>query len=152
MLAHERRWEAYAQNKTQETLSKLKTRPHIGWCSLPKGKSVKDAIGLRVAGDCLAPEVNDGDVVVLDSKVPKPGELAVIWFKGAAPIIKYLVSDLTFFYPYNPKSEIVLRAIVRQTNPMKQLAFELNDRVECIASVRTVFPADTFHTVTRRPA
>jgi hypothetical protein len=81
--------------------------------SLPAPQGVtSDAFGLVADGNCLAPTIEAGETILVEpDTLPRPGELAVVWFRGGlGPVGKVLHSPL-FGYPHNPDSdaEVVLR-------------------------------------------
>lgn len=45
--------------------------------------------GLSVQGDCMNPEIHDGDLIVVDpNEKPEPGDNVVVWQTRGGPIIK----------------------------------------------------------------
>jgi hypothetical protein len=99
-----------------------------------------EAFGLKMVGNCLAPRAVDGQIVVVESKLPEPGDLAVFWFKGQAmPAVKILCSPIVG-YPLHPESECIPIIEAEQLNPPKRYCVGL-DKIECIARVHSVMPA-----------
>jgi hypothetical protein len=106
---------------------------------LPKGVS-SDAFGLKIAGDCLARRAKDGQFVIVESQLPEPGDLAVIWLKGRdTPITKILTSRI-HGYPAHPDSECFTLVYLEQLNPPSRFCVSL-DKVECIARVHSIVRA-----------
>ncbi len=90
----------------------------------PTMKPGPNAYALRTEGDCLAPDINDGDVVICDPDAqPSLGDFIAIWWKGGSmpPGIKRLVSTLPprAFWDNDALEAVV---IVEQSNPPKRLA------------------------------
>jgi hypothetical protein len=99
-----------------------------------------DAFGLTISGNCLAPRAGNGQIVVVESKLPDPGDMAVFWFKGQhMPAVKILCSRI-IGYPLHPESECVPIIQMEQLNPPQRYAVRL-DKIECIARVHSVLPA-----------
>jgi hypothetical protein len=102
----------------------------------PEGAS-SEAFGLRVDGDCMAPHLRTGQVVIVDVGLPRVGELAVIWARGASrPIVKRLAEELIGF-PHHPESELAHAIMLEQTNPPKRYRIWANN-VERIMRVHAV--------------
>jgi hypothetical protein len=98
------------------------------------------AFGLKVAGSCLAPRVNDGETLIVDQGFPAPGDLAVFWFKGhEMPLVKILMTNLRGLWPLHPKSDVVPLCEVGQSNPRKRFRFSL-DKIERISRVSHIVP------------
>jgi len=115
------------------------TKDGIGEVPRPAGAS-RDAFGLVVQGDCLAPKVKNGQIVVVDKGLPKPGELAVIWAKGCdRPQVKYLAAPI-FGFPHHPESTVCHGIELEQLNPPRRLRIWA-DRVERIMRVAAVVEA-----------
>jgi hypothetical protein len=100
-------------------------------------KAPPDSFGLKISGNCLAPRARDGQFAIVESKLPKPGDLAVFWFKGhLMPTIKILSGPI-IGYPLHPESECIPIIQVEQLNPPQRYEVRL-DKIECIARVHSV--------------
>jgi hypothetical protein len=106
---------------------------------VPRPKTApSEAFGLKVVGDCLSPRVRDGQIVVVGPRLPKPGDICVIWFKGQEGCVtKILLTDIAGLYPHNPKSNCIAIVEVEQLNPPRRYSCSI-DKIECIASVYSV--------------
>ena len=108
--------------------------------ALPAPKPTPERFGLIVAGSCLSPRVENGQVVVVEPGLPAPGDLAVVWLKGQSiPMIKVLRTAI-FGFPHNPKSEVICSINLEQLNPPDRFAVWA-DKVERVARVHSVLPA-----------
>jgi hypothetical protein len=105
---------------------------------LPRSADMPAEIfGLKMVGDCLAPRACEGQVVVVESRLPEPGDLAVFWLKGGTmPIVKVLRSPI-HGYPFHPESECIPIINVEQLNPPQRFSIRL-DKIECIGRVHSV--------------
>jgi hypothetical protein len=91
---------------------------------------------VKTIGDCMAPDVNDGDLVLCDpDQLPMAGDYVAVWWKGGErpPNIKRLVTTLPprAFWD-NADFEAVV--VVEQLNPPKRLAADMT-RVEAVHKV-----------------
>ncbi len=94
---------------------------------------------LVVEGNCLHPEIGDGDTVVIDPATwPQPGDFVAIHFNtGAQPIVKRLVDKV---YPRNfqihPEDEVEFTFRIEMLKPHKVL------RARCwlVAAIHRVVP------------
>lgn len=110
----------------------------IGGADIPTKGLPADYIALKIDGDCLVPRAHDGEIVIAERKLPKPGELAVFWFKGRArPVVKVLRTRLDLLYPFVPGGNCVAVIEFEQSNPPKRYAVSI-DEIECIARVHSV--------------
>ena len=111
-----------------------------GTGSFPLRDAPRGAFGLVVKGDCLAPKVRDGQILVIRKGLPKPGELVVIWAQGAPmPIVKVLTHRITGF-PHHPGSNVVCGIELEQLNPPKRYRVWA-DKIDRIMSVHSVVEA-----------
>ena len=99
-----------------------------------------EAVACNIRGGCLAPVVCDGDVVIAEPVLPKPGELAVVWPVEGTPLIKYLTTSLDYGFPHSPKSNVALLIRLRMLNPPTAF-FVRADKVERIWRVVRIIPA-----------
>jgi len=114
--------------------------PGLGTAVLLPRRTPAECVTLKVDGDCLDPKLRHGQIVIVERKMPKSGELAVFWFKGAErPIIKILRTGLDHIYPYVPGGNCVAMIEFEQTNPPKRFRAQV-DRIACIARVHSVLP------------
>lgn len=98
-----------------------------------------DAYGLIVAGDCLAPAINDGDLVIGSPHcAPEVGGLVVLHFKdGRRPMLKRLVcrpAPLSM-----SKGNVVGLVMVATSNPPKQFGVPVTE-LSALHGVRQVIP------------
>ena len=108
----------------------------VNW---PAGASSK-AFGLVITGHCLEPKVRDGQVVIVEQGLPKPGELAVVWAKGwEIPQVKILAREIVGF-PHHPANNCVHGIELEQLNPPRRLKIWA-DRVERNMRVHAVVDA-----------
>ncbi len=95
---------------------------------------------LEIAGHCLAPDIDEGDHVIIDlERWPSPGEVAVFFFKsGGAPAIKRLVMvPPRYFMRMAATSEVVGMVLAESTNPPTQWQVRL-DQLEAMYPVAGV--------------
>jgi hypothetical protein len=119
-----RRFKAYRAN------------PDIGHVSRSQDMPL-GVFGLRVAGACLAPRLMDGQIVIVEPRLPTPGDLAVVWVKGQSmPVIKILRTEIIGF-PHHPQSELVSSIDMEQLSPPGRLSIWA-DKVDCIARVHSI--------------
>jgi len=112
------------------------TKDGIGEVPRPAGTS-RGAFGLVVTGDCLSPKVKNGQVVIVDKGLPKPGELAVVWATGLAmPQVKVLAAPIRGF-PHHPESTVCHGIELEQLNPPRRFRIWA-DRIEKIMRVAAV--------------
>ena len=121
------------------------TAPHRAketraYMSVPKELAAKitdpETYSLIVTGDCLAPEINDGDqVVVCPSTQPEAGDFAIIWTKDGNCAVK----RLTLAVP--PESmmratggDVMALVMCEQINPPKQFAVSA-DKISAVHKV-----------------
>jgi hypothetical protein len=125
-----------AEKLNAEQFEAYKAKGELG--RLPRSADVpSDAIALKVSGDCLSPRVRDGQLVIVEPRLPVSGDIAAIWLKGEPmPAIKILRTEILGF-PHNPKSDCITSINVEQLNPPERFTFWA-DRVECIARVHSV--------------
>ena len=98
------------------------------------------AIAFALRGSCLEPILYEKDFVIAEPVLPKRGELAVIWPAGEGPMIKYLESELEWFFPHNPKSEIALEVQLRMLNPPRSFGISAAE-IDRIWRVSKIVPA-----------
>ena len=90
------------------------------------GAFVPDAYGCVLKGDCLAPEINDGDMALASpSREALEGDFVILYFtNGAAAQIKRLV--MAPMVPVGTKlhsdSDVLPIVMVEMLNPPRQLA------------------------------
>jgi hypothetical protein len=115
------------------------TADGIGEVPRPSGTS-RDAFGLVVDGDCLAPKVRNGQVIIVEKGLPRPGELAVVWAKGLdRPQVKILAREL-FGFPHHPESTVCHSVELEQLNPPRRFRMWA-DGVDKIMRVSAVVDA-----------
>lgn len=110
-------------------IPKPKPLPNIPF---PTFEDIPDVFAMKLAGDCLAPELMDGDdVVFTKAEAPRAGDIAIFILRpeevregGYQSLIKRLVLGIppwvTFPWRENPKSEVRALAIAAQSNPPRQ--------------------------------
>ena len=118
--------------------------------------------GLTVAGDCLAPHIRDGQVILVDRTAPyKAGDLVVIFRKREATpggcfqgIVKRLVTAPPFFvrFPFkdHPESEVQALIMVEQLNPRGRFTIRCAD-ILGIHRCMGIMPADVVQTPSSWP-
>ncbi len=88
------------------------------------------AYALPVVGDCMAPAICDGDMLIVSPDAPvAEGEPVVIWPLSGDPKLKRLVSPATLhkFVPLSPASEV---------DPLFLFKADDNDRVLMVRASR----------------
>ena len=97
-----------------------------------------DAYALTVDGDCLAPEIKDGDRVVASPSAPlRSGDYAVLYGEKGGASVKRLVSvpdPKLWGRDLGPKSEICPVLVVEMTNPPEWL-FAPYDKLDAVHAV-----------------
>jgi hypothetical protein len=110
--------------------------PEVSHWPLP-ADAHPETFGLQIVGNCLAPRALEGQVVLVEPTMPKPGELAVFFFQGGGLPICKMLSRPIFGYPHHPESEVIPVAEIEQLNPPKHFHVLLN-KVEAIGRVHSV--------------
>jgi hypothetical protein len=97
----------------------FKGKKPVGFVNAPRGID-PTSYAATVRGDCMSPQLNDGDVVVISPKtVVRPGMIVAFSFKsGAEGTIKRLKSEL--FKPATVGSNCQLLITVEMDNPREQ--------------------------------
>ena len=89
------------------------------------GVLLLDAYGCPLKGDCLSPEINEGDMpLVSPSAEPKEGDFVVLYFvSGAVPLMKRLVMApmVPIGTKLHPDSDVMPIVVVEMLNPPRQL-------------------------------
>lgn len=110
-----------------------KPRPGIPF---PDLASIPEIYGMKLQGDCLAPDLLDGDEVVFSSTEPvQAGDLVHLILRpelvppgGLQCAIKRLVMAIppyvTFPWTENPKSDVHALVLAEQRNPPGQYAIK----------------------------
>ncbi len=102
-----------------------------------------DAYGCPLRGDCLAPEINDGDMALASpSAVPKVGDFVVLYGKdGGTPWLKRLVMlpGVPVGTPLHPDSDVMFLVVVEMLNPPRQFNIPL-DRLSAMHAVVGMIP------------
>ena len=97
-----------------------------------------DRYAMPVIGDCLAPEIQDGAVIIVDRTVPyAPGDLVVLFRRpvevGGQPraMVKRLVmappSWVSFPWQDHPQSDVLALVIVEMLNPKRRIVMRCAD-------------------------
>lgn len=97
---------------------------------------------IKVDGDCLSPEVNDGDPVVASPDAPViRGKLVVLYPKdGGKPSVKRAIMiPPPSMMEVHPDSEIMPLVIVEQLNPPREYRIDV-DKLEAVHGVLGVIP------------
>ena len=94
------------------------------------GTVFADTYGCRVHGDCLFPEIKDGDMALASpSAEPLRGDFVVLHFaSGAPPQIKRLVMapGIPVGTKLHPDSDVQFLVVVEMLNPPRQLMAPIN--------------------------
>ena len=70
-----------------------------------------------VEGDCMKPVLNDGEMAVIENRLPDPGEVGVIFFNdGQQPLVKR-IETLILNSTHHPESEVTQLVYFSQINP-----------------------------------
>ncbi len=97
-----------------------------------------DAYAVTVDGDCLAPEIGDGDCVVASPSAPlRSGDYALLYGKKGGASVKRLVTvpdPKLWPRDLGPKSEVIPVLVVEMTNPRKWL-FAPCDKLAAVHAV-----------------
>ena len=97
-----------------------------------------DAYAMQTEGDCLAPEIGDGDWVIASPSAPlRCGDYGVLYRKEGGPSVKRLViiPDPDLWNAHSaPGSEIIGVLVVEMTNPPKTL-FVSCDKLDAVHAV-----------------
>jgi hypothetical protein len=84
-----------------------------------------DAYGCPLHGDCLSPDIKDGDMALASpSAEARPGDFVVLYFaSGAPPQIKRLVMapGVPVGTKLHPDSDVQFLVVVEMLNPPRQL-------------------------------
>ena len=97
-----------------------------------------DRYAMPVIGDCLAPEIPDGALIIVDRTEPyAPGDLVVLFRRpleaGGQPraMVKRLVmappSWVTFPWQDHPESDVLAMMVVEMLNPRRRLTVRCAD-------------------------
>ena len=87
-----------------------------------------------VTGDCLAPDINDGDqALVSPATWPEPGDFVIVWPKVGPPKVKRLVLQVPK-WTAAPGSEVMPLVVLQQTNPPRSFGIGM-DRVRAVHKV-----------------
>ena len=97
-----------------------------------------DRYAMPVIGDCLAPEIPDGALVIVDRTEPyKPGDLVVLFRRPVEPggqpraMVKRLLmappSWVSFPWQDHPQSDVLALVIVEMLNPKRRLVMRCAD-------------------------
>jgi len=90
-----------------------------------------------IEGDCLAPVLRHGEMVLIEPIWPIEGEFAVIYPKGSpCGSIKRMLMAVQGI-PCSPKSEVIPLVLFEQLNPPKQYQAR-GDRIERVDRVSMV--------------
>ena len=102
-----------------------------------------DRYGMLVVGGCLAPEIKDGETILVDKTAPyAAGDLVVIYrTRDATPsgrfqgIVKRLVAApppwvTKFPHKDHPESEVAALIIVEMINPRRQFVYRCRDIID----------------------
>ncbi len=90
---------AYADDqspqKAHEPIGRLRIpRKYLDGCDDP------EVYAAPVTGDCLAPDINDGDqALVSPATWPEPCDFVIVWPKDGSPAIKQLVLQVPKAHP-----------------------------------------------------
>ena len=88
-----------------------------------------DAYATNVVGDCMAPEINSGDMVIVSPAAPvEVGKFVVLWpADGSRPWVKRLcmAPRVPVGTPVHPSSEVVDAVVVEMLNPHRVAAIEI---------------------------
>lgn len=112
------------------------TKDGMGSVPRPAGTS-RDAFGLVVVGNCLSPKVKDGQVIICEKGLPRPGELVVVWAKGLdRPQVKILARAV-FGFPHHPESTVCHSIELEQLNPPRRFRMWADgvDKIMRVAAV-----------------
>jgi hypothetical protein len=96
--------------------------------------------GATVDGDCMAPLIRNGDLVVVSPAMAvRKGAIVTITFKnGRKPIVKRLAEDLR---KPHPGDEVVFLVAVGMLNPPRRMFIDPAE-IDCIHAVAGVMRAD----------
>ena len=104
-----------------------------------------DAYGCLLRGDCLAPEINNGDMALVSpSELPQAGDLVVLYSKnGGTPWLKRLVMApmVPVGTALHPSSDVALLVIVEMLNPPHRFRVP-TDQLAAMHRVIGVIPKD----------
>lgn len=100
-----------------------------------------DAYALRLTGDCLEPEVYEGDwAIASPSRRPRAGEFVVLWPKEGTPLLKRLVAEpMAFPQNLHPDSEVMPLIEVEMLNPRRHFMIPAN-KLSAVHAVIGTFP------------
>ena len=120
-------------------INPLEGVPTTGTIHLPNDFFVADpgpgAYALRLEGNCLEPELFDGDMAVVSPTAPLvAGEWVVIWRLKGKPLLKRLVIRPASFDLDVVTGEVMPAVIVEMLNPRKVMAIPM-DQVKAIHAV-----------------
>lgn len=102
-------------------------------CFLAGAQDDPELYGLTVDGTCLAPVINDGDLIIASPTAPiADGDYVVIWGASERPLVKRIVGALP--RPYAPGSDVQPCLRAEQLNPPKKYLFPV-DRIRAVHRV-----------------
>ena len=107
----------------------------LGGCDDP------DIYMALTVGDCLVPEINPGETVIVSpAAAPEPGNFVIIWLKKGTPKVKRLVFRLpTISVPAPGSDSNVMPALVlEQINPARTFWIPM-DKVRAVHKVIGTF-------------
>jgi hypothetical protein len=128
---------------------KTTTRPAPAGPAIIDPAELPDQYGMYVQGDCMLPEIADGDVLHFDKREPvTAGDMAAIYLRpeivppGAMQVrVKRLVLNIppwvTLPYRDHPDSNVVALVFAESLNPPRQFVVKCSDVLavhKCIGS------------------
>lgn len=123
--------------------SRLARAPELGRILVPRAMMGSDteAYVITVTGDCLSPEVNDGDYAVASPNAPvTPGKLVILYPNdGDARIKRAVMMPPASMMKVHPDCEFMPLVIVEQLNPPRRYTVPV-DKLEAVHGVLGVIP------------
>jgi hypothetical protein len=120
------------------TMSAAKRRPPTDDGIIDDLAFLPDRYALPVLGDCLSPEIRDGEMLLFDKALPyRIGDLVVLFRRREATpngklqaLVKRLImlpSFVTFPWRDHPESDVVAFVAVEQLNPHRRFTLPCAD-------------------------
>ncbi len=94
----------------------------LSWGASPaRLASRMNVLDSRSTGTASRLEVLDGQIVIVEDALPKPGDLVVLWLRDVEqPVVKVLSKEIIGF-PHHPRSEVVCGVYVEQIEPAQKV-------------------------------
>ncbi|SRR5260221_6197714 len=143
---------APAQSQTAPSFHPREIAPPTGTYPMPaedfRGKDDPGLYIVGLEGNCLEPEVYEGDkLVVSPATKPKAGDFVAIWFHNGSPIVKRLFAMPPWgLQQLSPDSDVQPLVLLEMLNPHRVVGVRV-DKIKAIHTVvRIIKSADKSET------